>query len=442
MDCNTIDVTNPETWLRRGRSPAEAAALAAAWQDYPDLPISAPADERMARTHARTIAMRPIFEAMRVRTEAERQSKNFAFVSGQIADGRASEQDKAIVRARDDYGYDWDRAVQFAQGWYAAIAGWNHRCTVAGRSDAHGALKAAYDHGFADGGGDISDLFDAARRANLAREDTSVRQSAPTSQSSGKLRPSQWPIPQDGHRPVSWERRIVILTELDLLPPLGRGNRPSRRPSALHLARERSAEALSILVLTRTGFVEAEDAVPCSHTITAAEAEILIADDAVRAQLKARLAARECDDLLVTAQGEFLRVLDALSDAFPVMRTMERTRNTPLQQRAHLEIWLARGRMPGQNLGAGHIRWSKASKGLTAKLGEFTARYAGPAAEWGHLIRVSLEDGSIADGFVTADHSPLAPEIRISSKARLRLEMAQALRAFGGATRLSERFPF
>jgi hypothetical protein len=37
MDQHNLDVTDPATWLSRGRNPAEAAALAKAWRDYPDL---------------------------------------------------------------------------------------------------------------------------------------------------------------------------------------------------------------------------------------------------------------------------------------------------------------------------------------------------------------------------------------------------------------------
>lgn len=116
---------------------------------------------------------------------------------------------------------------------------------------------------------------------------------------------------------------------------------------------------------------------------------------------------------------------------------MARTRNSALQQRAHLRCWLDRGRAGDGNVGAGHIRWGKAIKGLVGKLGEFTARHAGPAPGRGHLIRVEIADGQLADGYVTASGVPVAPEITVSSKAHLRREMAAALRAFGGATRLA-----
>ncbi|WP_103727303.1 hypothetical protein [Novosphingobium sp. HII-3] len=442
MDDNVIDVADPAAWLRRGRSEDDANALAKAWRDYPDLPISAPGEQRMARTRDRAIAMRPIFEAMRERTEADRQAKNFAFITAKAENGDASEQDKAILRARDDHGYDWNRAVRYAEGWYAAVAGWNHRYDRPARSETETLLRSAYDRGFADGGGDTSDLFDTARRANNAADALAPANSLSVPSRSGKLSPSHWPAPQDSNLPVSWHRRAVIMTDADLVPPTGRNGQPSRRPSAISLVRDRSEGAATIIVLSsKDGFVAGNSIDPALSPITTAQANALIADPDQRERLRSLLAG-EFDDLLITAQDEYLRVLDALTTALPVLRTMERTRNTPLQQRAHLETWLARGRGCGQNMGAGHIRWGKAAKGLTARLGEFTARYVGPAPERGHLIRICLEDGSAADGFVTADHAPLTPEIRISSKSRLRHEMAQALRTFGGATRLSARLPF
>lgn len=442
MDPHTLNVTDPATWLTRGRNPAEAVALAKAWRDFPDLPSNAPAESRMERTRARTIAMRPIFEAMQQRTEAERQANNFAFMRRKIERDEANAQDRAIVRGRDEHDYDWDCAVQYAQGWYAAVAGWQHRGAVPPRTSAAARLRAAYDHGFALGGGDTGDLFDAARRANIAALGE-LGAASGTAPATGKLTPSAWPMPQDGNRPVSWNRRAVILTDADLQPPPARDGRPSRRAPAIDLVRERSSGQATIIVLSATGGFVGSGACQVAMTpMTSAQADRLIADNTQAEALRGLLADREIDDLLVTAQDEYLRVLDAFGDAIPVLRNMERTRNTPLQQRAHLDTWLGRGRTPGQNIGAGHIRWSKAAKGLTAKLGEFTARYAGPAPDRGHLIHVRLGDGTRADGFVTADHATLAPEIRISSKAKLRQEMALALRRFGGATRLGASIPF
>jgi hypothetical protein len=117
---------------------------------------------------------------------------------------------------------------------------------------------------------------------------------------------------------------------------------------------------------------------------------------------------------------------------------MERTRNSECQQRQHLRIWLGRGVMPGANLAAGHIRWSKIAKGLTGKLGDFTARYAGRAATGrGHRLSIELADGQPATGFVTADGRSLDPEIAFSNKSRMREEMTVTLRLFASATRLT-----
>ena len=82
-DFNSAD---PRTWLARGRTPEQAEALAASWRDFPDLPHDAPLADRQARSRARVIATRPIFEAMRVQAEAERQARAAA-VAAQATSG-------------------------------------------------------------------------------------------------------------------------------------------------------------------------------------------------------------------------------------------------------------------------------------------------------------------------------------------------------------------
>ena len=154
-------------------------------------------------------------------------------------------------------------------------------------------------------------------------------------------------------------------------------------------------------------------------------------------QLRALLAGRDFDDILVAAQGPYLALLDLHAAALPLCRTMERTRNTVLQQRAHFNVWLDRGLMAGESLGTGHIRWGKAVKGLTGKLGEFTARYAGKQPGGGHCIVIQTPDGLPAAGYVSTQGEPLSPETIISNRAHLRKAMAARLRAFGGATRLT-----
>lgn len=124
------------------------------------------------------------------------------------------------------------------------------------------------------------------------------------------------------------------------------------------------------------------------------------------------------------------------NDGSPSQLRVE-TRHTILQQRAHLRTWLDRATTGDGNVGAGHIRWSKLAKGLSGKLGEFTVRYAGKAQDSpGHIIVVETS-GTPAFGFVTADGRPLNPHITFGNKSRMRQEMATALRAFGGATRLA-----
>lgn len=131
-------------------------------------------------------------------------------------------------------------------------------------------------------------------------------------------------------------------------------------------------------------------------------------------------------------------MIDAHADALPLCRTMERTRNTVRQQRNHLKVWLDRGISGADNVGAGHIRWSKIAKGLTGRLGEFTAGYAGKAEDGKHhVLIVELASGMPATGFITAEGRCLEPRIAFTNKAKLRQEMAAALRTFGGATALS-----
>jgi len=165
--------------------------------------------------------------------------------------------------------------------------------------------------------------------------------------------------------------------------------------------------------------------------------DALPADRRVGDRLRSLLAGRDFDDILVAAQGDYLRLLDLHAPALPLCRTMERTRNTVLQQRTHFRIWLERGLMAGESLGAGHIRWGKAVKGLTGKLGEFTARYAGKQPGRGHRIIVETPEGRLATGYVSARGEPLSPETIIGNRAHLRKTMAARLRAFGGATRLT-----
>jgi hypothetical protein len=155
-------VTKASTWIARGRSPERAEAIAQAWRDFPDLPTSAPADERMKRTRLRVAAMRPVNDAIAERAAREREASNFAFVAGKIDRGEHNACDLAIMRGRVNYGYTWLAAVSYSRGWYAGHVGWEY--------NPRESQIAAYDQGFADGGGNPDDIFDAARRSLLAAD--------------------------------------------------------------------------------------------------------------------------------------------------------------------------------------------------------------------------------------------------------------------------------
>src|SRR3546814_10007947 len=78
--------------------------------------------------------------------------------------------------------------------------------------------------------------------------------------------------------------------------------------------------------------------------------------------------------------------------------------------------WIGRGIAAGQSVGAGHIRWGKAIKGLTGRLGEFTARYTGKIPGRGHRIIVEVAASAPASGYATATGEPLEWEWFISNR--------------------------
>jgi hypothetical protein len=246
----------------------------------------------------------------------------------------------------------------------------------------------------------------------------------------GRPLPSSWPQPSDRPRPAIWSRRLIILAEPDVASPAGLAFGGA-------LLAHPDAGAMTVIVLTAgAGFVDYAAFQPSAEPMTPERAADLMADPEQGSRLRALIGGREFDDILITAQDDDLSVIDAFAGVLPLCRTMERTRNSVLQQRAHLRTWLGRGVAPSVNAGAGHIRWTKVAQGLSGKLGEFTVRYAGPAVGRGHLIRVELAGGQPATGFASAEGRLLDPEIRFSNKARMRGEMTAALRRFGGATRL------
>lgn len=421
-----FDPADTDAWIAHGRSPVQAAALADAWRRFPDLANDSPLDQRMARMRERVAALRPVMEAMAHMAEAERQARNFAFTARRVAEGQGDDRDRAILRARDLHGHDWDRSVRYADGWYAAHAGWDPECRKPGPLDA---VAEAYDHGFCDGGGNRDDLFDTARRALMVDR-------TPTSSAilPARPRPSEWLKPTDVPRPARWHRRLLLIGA----PEAGLVAAPAKtallRPALDSCS---GCGEATIVVISGAGFHpldRADTALPLGGPEAL---EGLASDRALQACLRALLGDRDFDDILVAAQGYYLALLDAHAAALPLCRTMERTRNTALQQRTHFRIWLDRGFLAGQTVGAGHIRWGKAVNGLTGRLGEFTARYAGKLPPRGHRIVIETADGKPAAGFVTARGEPLAWETVIANRARLRSTMAARLRAFGGATRLA-----
>jgi len=265
---------------------------------------------------------------------------------------------------------------------------------------------SAYHKGFREGGGNIDDLFDTARRANLAVHHNGSEAPARKGHASRPL-PSTWPQPSDAARPTPWSKRLVLMSareaEEGLVDTI-------RRAPGAH-------QATIIMICPTRGFRNANDA-------------------AQAGSLGDLLRGREFEDILIAAQDHDLAVADAHAGALPLCRTMERLRHTRLLQRAQLRTWIARGLEVGQVAGAGHIRWGKAISGLTGRLGEFTARYAGPAQPRGHRIVIEVDGGRPATGYFDVQGQPLDPEAVISNRARLRAEMAALLRSFAASTRL------
>lgn len=408
-----FDPADAGCWLARGRPAHHATALAQAWQSFPDLPNDAPLDARMARTRERVAMLRPLHEAISAETERERQRANFAFVERQVAEGNSDDRNGAILHARDTHGYDWNEAWSYADGYYAARAGWDARIS---RSDYAGDFERrsrAYNQGFRDGGGQPDHIFDAARRAFLV--DVPAPSPSCEPPKSARPFPSEWPIPTDKPAPVSWRRRLLILG-----------------------AEEVAGSAIGFL--TMLGAVTGHDA-----------ATILVADPhsgfrplhrTTNGELSSHLTVPDqplmpgsYDDILVAVSDAELPIIDALADRLPIARNMERTRNSAIQQRTQFRVWLARGRAPGDQFAAGHIRWGKVAPGLSGRLGEFTARYAGPAQPRGHRIIVEDASGRPAQGYRSAQGEPLEPEIVIGNRAKLRTAMTDQLRRFAASLR-------
>ncbi len=236
-------------------------------------------------------------------------------------------------------------------------------------------------------GGGVADPFDAARRANLAalRRDNAPRPAVVAVQA--RPLPNQWPKPADAARPVSWSRRLAIVGDAGLFERvLGHAD----------------AQAMTVVAIGADGFVPGATA-DLSRPLTPTRADAMLHQPRHREAMRALIAGHDYDDVLVAGDGEALRVVDAVVDVLPLCRTMERTRNCVLQQRAQLRLWLGRGRGVGDNIGGGHIRWGKTLPFLSGRLGEFTAHHVGPAPLRGHLVRIEIRAGELARGYAASD---------------------------------------
>jgi hypothetical protein len=432
-----FDPTNPAHWLTRGRTPEHAARLAAVWCAFSDLLPSATLEARMVRSRDRAAALRPINDVLAADLEHRRQRTNFGLIERRAVEGCADDRDVAILRGREVYGYDWDVAIRYADGWYAAHAGWAYRPFVMGSGKSRGSQLDAYDQGFRDGGGDVHDLFDTARRANLAAERRSNQPPETPAPASARPLPSAWQKPTDAPRPTRWERRLIVIAASEVPT----GDRSMRRnayfpsqPFALLRTHEGAQRATIVILSPENGFTLADSLEdPNSEPMTADRAAELARDASNRDRLSQLVAHLDLDDILIVAEGPALDVIDAHASALPLCRNLERARDTPLLQTSHLKTWLDRGIDPGTVRASGHIRWGKAIHGLTGRLGEFTARHTGPAPEGGHLIVVESADRREATGYATHAGEPLAARIVISNRRNVRATIAKALRAFAAA---------
>lgn len=409
---DSFDPADAGCWMAHGRPAHHAHALADAWRRFPDLPNDASLEARMARCRERVAVLRPLMEAIGLETERQRVAANFACIERQIAEGSTDSRHVFIFHARDVRGYDWDASVAYADGKYAAIAGWPARPPSPSRAGEQDVRRPAYDQGFLDGGGQPDDIFDVARRSFAATPSEIAR---PDNPRAARPLPSRWSSPTDMPAPVSWQRRLLLL---------GASERETGAIGILAMLRERPGHeaAAQFVVSADTGL----------HPLSGLPA-LPPGDDAALRQI---LRQGDYTDILIVADDAELDRLDADADILPLARTMERTRNSVLQQRAQFRLWLARGRAPGDQFAAGHIRWSKMAAGLSGRLGDFTARYAGPVSPRGHRIVVEDASGDLALGYRTACGQDLHPEIVIGNKAHARTAMADLLRQYAASLRL------
>lgn len=409
---DSFDPADAGCWMAHGRPAHHAHALAAAWRRFPDLPNDAPLEARMARSRERVGMLRPLNEAIRLETERQRIASNFASIERLIAEGSTDDRHASILHARDVHGYDWDAAVAYADGHYAARAGWVARPPSPSREGQLNTRRSSYHQGFLNGGGQPDDIFDVARRSFLAMPAEPIREHSPRA---ARPLPSQWPSPTDVPAPASWHRRLLLLGTSELAAgAIGIHAMLQERPGH---------EAATIVIADADSglrlFSPPKGSAP--------------ADSAALAQF---LRQGDFTDILVVADDLELRRIDTDAGFLPLARMMERTRNSVLQQRAQCRLWLARGRAPDEQFAAGHIRWSKMAAGLSGRLGDFTARYAGPAKPRGHRIIVEDARGVLAIGYRSPLGRDLHPEVVIGNKSHVRTTIAELLREYAASLRL------
>lgn len=256
--------------------------------------------------------MRPIDEALARESDRRQQASNFAFVAAKAEEDEASDHDRMILQGREAHGYGWMEAVRYADGWQAAQRGWPHACHHDGSDLAvRRARQAAYDRGFAEGGGDVEDLFDTARRCNLAALRADNAPKPPIPAPFGRPLPSTWPQPSDRPRSSPWHRRLAIVANPELVDAI------FARPGA---------ETMTVIGLDAwRGFIRLQ---PGCDAITAATGNRTSGGhrEAAQAdQLRTLIAAHDFDDILVAGDDGQLAFVDMVASVLPLCRTMERT---------------------------------------------------------------------------------------------------------------------
>lgn len=428
--CNNLQASDPECWIQRGRTVAAATLLAAVWAEYPDLPNEASAEDRMARIKQRTIALKPLFEQETAAIAAEHERRNFEFTAKLIAEGRGTDLDEAKIIGRDRHGYGWGATVQYANGWYAAHAGREYRPPTFKPEVAH---LDAFNTGFRDGGGNLADPFDGARRSYDAAA-RAQSNNPPANPVAPRPLPSTWPQPTDSQRPTPWSRRLILMGEPEAT--LAGLDRPGEFQSAALLSDLLHAQGFAdatVIILTAAGISHGLTPRESFLPLTMRQAQDATFAEAVRNSIAAHINHDQYDDILIAAQGPWLTLADNLVSTLPLCRNSERTWHTARLQRVQLKIWIARAQRDNKVRAAGHIRWGKSHGTPNARLGRFRAWYVGKIDGQGHRIQIAHENGEPAQGFATTAGEPLNPHHHVSNKTLVKPAIVEQLRLFAAA---------